>query len=58
MAIPKGHSENFKTMLRAAANGDLALIECKDAKNGKPRYVICAIAWNGKTYEIAPFGHL
>jgi hypothetical protein len=30
--------------LRAAACGDLALVECADAMTGERRYVICAIA--------------
>jgi hypothetical protein len=39
--IPKGHRDNFATMLKAAKYGDLALLECTDAKTGLPVYVVC-----------------
>jgi hypothetical protein len=44
MSIPECARVNFNTLLRAAACGDLALVECADAATGEPRYVICAIA--------------
>jgi hypothetical protein len=44
MSIPEYARANFDTLLRAAACGDLALVECTDATTGEPRYVICAIA--------------
>jgi hypothetical protein len=34
MAIPDGHRANFNTLLRAAQSGDLALLECADARSG------------------------
>jgi hypothetical protein len=49
---------NFNTLLRAAACGDLALVECADAMTGEPRYVISAIARDGVDHVITPFGHL
>lgn len=56
MAIPKEMATNFETMLRAAAAGDLALLEC--TKDGKPAYVITAIAFDGKDYLMTPFGEM
>ena len=44
--------------MRAAENGDLALMECSDAETGAPRYVICAVGRNGGEYLFTPFGHL
>ncbi len=44
MSIPEYARVNFNTLLRAAACGDLALVECADAMTGEPRYVICAVA--------------
>jgi hypothetical protein len=44
MAIPEAHLTNFNTMLRAVASGDLALVECTDAKSGEVRYVIWPMA--------------
>jgi hypothetical protein len=40
MTIPDHARENFETLLRAAADGNLALMECADALTGEPRYVI------------------
>ena len=47
-----------QTLMRAAENGDLALMECADAESGAPRYVICAVGRNGGEYLFTPFGHL
>jgi len=58
MAIPEAYIRNFQTMLRAAAQGDLALLECTDAVTGAPRYVLCAVSLEGSDYVMTPFGHL
>jgi len=55
---PEYARTNFNTLLRAAASGDLALVECADAVTGEPRYVLAAIAHDDGTYTITPFGHL
>jgi|688.fasta_scaffold170489_3 hypothetical protein len=49
---------NFQTLLRAAGDGNLALIECLDAVTGIPRYVICAVGRDNGDYVFTPFGHL
>jgi hypothetical protein len=49
---------NFQTLRQAADNGDLALMECTDAKNGELRYVICAVGRDNTDYVFTPFGHL
>ena len=58
MSIPDYISKNFDTLLRAASDGNLALMECADAITGEPRYVICAIGGEGTAYLFTPFGHL
>jgi hypothetical protein len=58
MAIPEPYRRNFDTLLRAAANGNLALMECTDADTGAPRYVLCAVGRDGNDYVMTPFGHL
>jgi Family of unknown function (DUF6117) len=58
MAIPKGYRANFATLLRAAADRNLALLECTDAQTGVPRYVIAAVGRDGEAYVMTPFGHL
>ncbi len=58
MAIPEAFRANFYTLLRAAADDCLALMECRDAATGVPRYVICAVGWDGELFQMTPFGHL
>lgn len=58
MSIPDAIRTNFETLLRAAQNGDLALLECTDATSGETRYVICAVAEDDGVWAITPFGHL
>jgi len=58
MAIPEPYRHNFQTLLRAAADGNLALMECSDAASGDPRYVICAVGRADGDYVMTPFGHL
>ena len=43
MAIPDHARTNFNTLLRAAGDGNLALMECLDAVTGERRYVLCAV---------------
>jgi hypothetical protein len=58
MSIPNHARANFQTLLRAAADGNLALMECTDALTGEPRYVICAVGRDGAGFVFTPFGHL
>jgi hypothetical protein len=58
MTIPDPFRRNFETLLRAAGQGDLALLECADAVTGQPRYVICAVGREEGAYVMTPFGHL
>ena len=58
MSIPKHVQQNFDTLLRAAREQNLGLLECKDAETGEVRYVLTAVGWNGKEFVMTPFGHL
>ena len=58
MAIPEPYRRNFQTLLDAAADDNLALMECSDAASGVPRYVIVAVGRTDGDYEMTPFGHL
>lgn len=58
MAIPEPYRRNFQTLLDAAADGNLALMECSDKASGTPRYVICAVGRMDGDYVMTPFGHL
>ena len=50
MSIPDDARANFNTLLRAAASGDLALVECADTATGEPRYVLCAVGRDNGDY--------
>ncbi|MDH0117478.1 DUF6117 family protein [Rhizobium pusense] len=58
MAIPDHARANFDLLLRAASDGNLALIECLDAATREPRYVLCAVGRSVGEYVFTPFGHL
>ncbi|CAM5594673.1 MULTISPECIES: DUF6117 family protein [Alphaproteobacteria] len=58
MSIPDHARANFQTLLRAAADGTLALMECADVATGEARYVICAVGRDDGDYVFTPFGHL
>ncbi|MFC7706193.1 DUF6117 family protein [Plastorhodobacter daqingensis] len=58
MAIPDPVRANFDTLLRAAGDGNLALIECLDSGKREVRYVLCAVDRAGGDYVFTPFGHL
>ena len=58
MAIPDYARDNFNTLMRAADDGNLALMECTDARTGEHRYVLCAVHRDGTEYAFTPFGHL
>jgi len=59
MAIPDPVCTNFNTLLRAAGDGNLALMECLDASTRERRYVICAVGHaDDGDVVMTPFGHL
>lgn len=58
MSIPNHARANFQTLLRAAAGGNFALLECTDAETGAVRYVICAVGRDDEEFHFTPFGHL
>ena len=58
MAIPNPVRTNFDTLLRGADDGNLALMECRDAATRETRYVLCAVGRDAGDYVFTPFGHL
>lgn len=54
MAITKGHKANFKTLLTAAANNDLALMECTDKVTGLPVIALCMASRQLEEYVLTP----
>lgn len=58
MALKPGDVANFKTLKRAMGADHLALVECKDAKTGEYRAVLCAMNWDGNEWGMTPLGHM
>lgn len=58
--IPDYIRRNFQTMLRAADDGALALMEGKDAVTGEVRYILVAAnpPSSDGSITFTPFGHL
>lgn len=59
LTIPDHMRDRFNTLVRAARNGDLALMSCLDAQTSEPRFVMCAAnrESNGAV-TFVPIGHL
>ena len=58
MALHQGDKKNFDTILNAAKNGDLALLECADAASGEKRSVVCAVNRDGTDFVFVPLAKL
>jgi hypothetical protein len=43
VSIPGGYRLNFQTMLRAAQDGQLALMECTEKATGLSAFVVCMV---------------
>ena len=56
MSISTGYKQNFDTLQKAFAAGDVALMECQLAATGEPVAVICAANRQADgDIEFAPF---
>ena len=56
--IKKGYKLNFETLLAAAINGDLALVECT-AQEGRPVMTVCAVFMDDEgMYNTVPLAKL
>lgn len=57
--IPDHIRHNFKVMLRAAEDGNLAVLSGADAATGEPRFIICSVHRDDDGhYMMTPFGHM
>lgn len=54
MKIEEHHKANFNTLLRAANDGNLALLDVLDTQTGKPARALCAVEHDGKSYTFVP----
>lgn len=53
-----GYKHNYDTLLRAANNGDLALMECTDQTTGELVAVLCAVNFDNGEYAFAPLARM
>jgi len=58
MAIAQGYKDNFNTLLRAASNEDLCIMECIDKGTGKPVTVVCASYEEGDEIVMVPLAKM
>ena len=58
MAIPGGHKTNLETIIRAAKNGDLCLMECTDTKTGDTVITLCAAQRDGGEVVVTPLAKM
>ena len=56
--LSKGIVQNFETLKKAFANGDVALMECFDTKENAVVAVLCAVRRHGNDIEMVPFGKM
>jgi Family of unknown function (DUF6117) len=54
MALTSAQITNFNTMLSAARNGDLALVECRRRRDGAITAVLCVVAYGGDGVCLTP----
>lgn len=54
MAISESYKANFNTLQRAMQDGNVAIMECVDAKTGKPVIAICAVGRENGEYVFSP----
>lgn len=58
MAIEEGYKANFHTLLRAAGDERLALVECLDIKTRQRVMVVSAISDRDGEFDIVPLAKM
>jgi hypothetical protein len=53
-----GYKANFETLSQAFDDGNVVLMECKDAKTGELVACICAVNREDKEVEFVPFARM
>lgn len=53
--ICQKHAANLETLVQAAKDGNLVLLECIDKTTGEIVAVLCACWFDGKEYTFTPF---
>lgn len=58
MAIPEAYKHNFKQLLRAVSNTDAALLETTEKATGKPAFIVVAVIFAGREYQLIPMARM
>lgn len=58
MALKEADQHNFDTLLRAAANNDLVLVQSKDKETGEYRALLCAKWQDGDLTCLTPLAQM
>jgi hypothetical protein len=59
MALPVGHRNNFQTLLRAAENDDVCLVQAVDLRTQERCAIICAVQHTDDgQVELVPFARM
>ena len=58
MAISESYKANFNTLQRAMQDGNVAIMECVDAKTGQPVIAICAVGRENGEYVFSPLAKM
>lgn len=58
MAVPEGHKHNLETIVRAAKDKRLMLIECTDAKTGATVVTLGALSDADDGFEFVPLAKM
>ena len=53
-----GYKPNYEMLLRAAKNGELALMECTDTRTGELAAVLCAVYMEDEQYNFVPVARM
>jgi hypothetical protein len=49
------HADNFETLKRAFADGQVVLLDCIEKDTNEHVAVICALSWDGEQCHFTPF---
>lgn len=58
MSIAPGYINNFDTLCHAMERGEVALLECTDAKTGQVVIALCAVQFFKGQFHMAPLAKL
>lgn len=58
MPIETYHSDNFETLSTAFNRGEVCLLESIRKEDNQKVVLLCAVAYDGKNYNLTPFAEM